>query len=74
MYTAESCIEVPVEFADGLRLDRVPFGMEKRTHGINDGKCHDCGVLPGHFHHLFCDMESCPKCEEQFIGCDCEVL
>jgi len=38
--------------------------MEKRT-------CHDCGVLEGQLHQRGCDMESCPFCGGQLIGCDC---
>jgi hypothetical protein len=39
-------------------------------------KCHDCGVKPGEFHTPGCDMEICPFCKCQLIGCDCcyEIL
>ena len=37
-------------------------------------RCHDCGILnkKGNVHHLGCDMEICPACKDQLIGCDCE--
>ena len=33
--------------------------------------CGDCGVLEGQLHRLGCDMERCPFCNGQLIGCDC---
>ena len=35
------------------------------------GRCPDCGVQQGGFHHLECDWERCPKCEGQMITCGC---
>lgn len=52
------------DFADGIERDRVPY----------DGPgefCHDCNVAKGQLHHPGCDMERCPKCGGQAIGCDC---
>ena len=33
--------------------------------------CHDCGVVEGKLHHFGCDMERCPFCGGQLIGCHC---
>lgn len=34
--------------------------------------CHDCGVLKGQYHvPLICDVEECPRCGFQVIGCTC---
>jgi len=33
--------------------------------------CHDCGVVYGECHHPGCDVEECPWCGKQSIGCDC---
>ncbi len=33
--------------------------------------CHDCGVEPGQVHVHGCDVERCPVCGYQLIGCAC---
>lgn len=33
--------------------------------------CHDCNAARGALHHPGCDMERCPACGGQLIGCDC---
>jgi hypothetical protein len=35
------------------------------------GRCHDCGIMHGGIHHWGCDVERCPKCGLQLIGCNC---
>lgn len=33
--------------------------------------CGDCGVEPGQMHLDGCDVQRCPRCGHQAIGCDC---
>jgi hypothetical protein len=35
--------------------------------------CHDCGVIAGERHLDGCDMERCPRCKNQFLGCGCRT-
>lgn len=34
--------------------------------------CGDCGVQPGEQHLIGCDLEQCPRCHGQAIGCECK--
>ncbi len=83
MNEADGCVKMPVKTLDG-DMDPIPYGSESRDeppapgqrhHGVLIGdppRCHDCAVLPGHYHHVGCDWEECPRCHGQLIGCDCE--
>ncbi len=51
----------------------IAYGAEEDDWGGRSGKtCHDCNCPPGAFHHPGCDVERCPRCGGQAIGCDCE--
>lgn len=53
------------------KYKRIRFGEEEFEHVENC--CHDCGTRRGHFHHSGCDVEECPVCGGQLLGCDCEI-
>lgn len=57
---------------EGASHRRIPYGAELGL-GIYVvvSECHDCGTPPGGLHHPGCDMEECPHCHEQAMGCDC---
>lgn len=52
-------------------MDPIPFGKEERYGQVDPpiGRCHDCGAMPGKFHHPGCDWEECPNCHLQMISC-----
>jgi hypothetical protein len=55
----------------GKRYARIRYGAEHDGSDFTQA-CHDCGVLPGQYHvEGVCDMEECPNCQGQVIGCDC---
>lgn len=66
MRDSDSCTLIQIEIG-GQKYER-----DTSYYDDNDN-CHDCGIKngQGHYHHLGCDMERCPKCKGQLIGCDC---
>ncbi|MEX0892956.1 MAG: hypothetical protein WEB88_12385 [Gemmatimonadota bacterium] len=56
---------------NGVLRSRVPYGQEGGR-WTADRACHDCAVVRGQYHVPGCDVERCPACGDQLIGCDCE--
>jgi hypothetical protein len=85
MRTADGCVKLPVKTIDG-EYEPIPYGSEQNRppahpgvqhHGVvlgDPSRCHDCLVLPGHYHHVGCDWEECPRCHGQYIGCECKPV
>ena len=58
---------------NGKQHQRIRYGKEADDWGADKYPCHDCGVIKGQYHVPYlCDVERCPVCGEQVIGCDCD--
>lgn len=68
MGRASTCLTDPIDFPDGKQLAPVPYLPD---YGGEAQRCHDCNIRPGGYHHPGCDMETCPRCQGQMIGCGC---
>jgi hypothetical protein len=60
---------------NGERYERITYGDEpgwlQLSSDFADTPCHDCGVIGGQYHAEGCDVEECPKCGHQLLGCEC---
>ena len=66
------CGKIP-ERDDSCGLTHVKLKGKSYERIKNDDKdyCGDCGVGADKYHHDGCDLERCPRCKEQAIGCGC---
>jgi hypothetical protein len=64
MTTAASCTVTTLHIGD------LPFSLARHRRS-GDGRCGYCGVEPGGYHHLGCDLARCPRCARQLITCGC---
>jgi len=72
MKESDGCRLFGIPMKDGSTGDPIKHGEEKRAYWGRDGhRCHDCGAKVGHYHHPGCDVEECPGCGGQLIGCEC---
>jgi hypothetical protein len=53
------------------RVARVRYGDESSDWHAADSPCHDCGAIKGEYHVPGCDVEECPICGRQALGCEC---
>ena len=62
-----------IGFSDGNQSHfRIKYGAESScTAGFASNPCPDCGVVKGQYHAEGCDMEECPNCHGQLLGCPC---
>lgn len=67
----------------GRRYRKIRYGRELRYwrfHVDEEFKknwaalpCGDCGVIRGELHLAGCDIEVCPRCSGQYLGCGCRT-
>jgi HEPN domain-containing protein len=60
---------------DGQKFYRSKYGEEPGWSDIDpnfaDIPCHDCGVVKVQYNAESCDVEQCPRCRHQLLGCAC---
>lgn len=58
-----------------MEYPRVRWGEEDFFRGKTGPTeaCGDCAAAPGEFHDPGCDIEQCPACRRQALGCNCEL-
>jgi hypothetical protein len=61
-----TCTNEFVEFPDGTILPASTHHFAEPS-----GRCHDCNIVHGGYHHIGCDVERCPRCGRQLISCGC---
>lgn len=59
-----------IEVLEFLLKDSINLKIYDRKK-IEKASCHDCGAIEGEFHNHGCDMEICPFCDGQLLGCSC---
>jgi len=69
MLEVDSCINIPILYSDKTKFNRSTQHFNEAS-----GRCHDCNIKHGGFHHPGCDVERCPKCGLQLISCDCVLF
>ena len=71
MTPGNGCTMERVSLTNGEDIQRTRYGDEHRGPWEMPEFCHDCNVAKGQTHHFGCDLERCPKCGGQLIGCAC---
>lgn len=54
-----------------VEVPRIRYGDESWDWHAEDTPCHDCAAVKGEFHDPGCDVEECPVCHGQAMGCSC---
>lgn len=64
-----------IRYGDEIRRWKPPMpdDFKAKWAEISARPCHDCGVRSGELHLDGCDMEVCPRCGGQALGCPCNI-
>jgi hypothetical protein len=56
-----------------VEIPRIRYGDESHDWHADEVPCHDCGAIKGEYHVDACDVEECPVCHGQALGCECII-
>ncbi len=74
---SDSCDMSLLIYSDSQEFERVKYGNEIRWWSLSDsklftdGRCIECNVIAGSYHHENCSSEECPKCMDNLTDCLC---
>jgi hypothetical protein len=54
-----------------LLRQQIDKEFEMNWREVIQRPCHDCSVIQGELHLDGCDVEVCPRCGGQYLGCEC---
>lgn len=74
MRSAPSCSVSTLSDGSGRLTPMMPYGAEPDWRGRQRGRCGDCGVDLGGWHHPGCDLQACPVCWGQLLSCGCTEM
>jgi hypothetical protein len=63
------CTTDTITFPDGTVEAAIAYGAESTPRPAE--RCPGCGVEPNGYHHPFCPVEECPRCDGQLMRCGC---
>ena len=65
MKKGNGCTTTREKMGDSSIMNRIPYNGETGKY------CGDCNAGIGQQHHPNCDLEECPSCHGQALGCEC---